>query len=322
MKQNILFALLLAGVLLAGFLSAELISMVAGDSYSEAASVTRDPASAGAVYLSDSGMGFDPMRDILPSDSRTASSKQRSVCTAMAAAMSSYSKASDIEENYAKDLVKSWRLSREGLIYVSRWSYLNSAAEERFMDCIIDPTDLSFIYIRFWAEEQSEPSAKEVNAALDRLGDMTASLPADYKALTSYFDRLYESYYKETEPSGDETEDLLVYPEVDPADRSAATDTMKRRCQMMRKYSAVITDSPLMDYWSFSRGLSAVIMQDMYPSGVENLVFYMMDHSNILATSYTAYDGRIYQTLAFGRKKVTVIFNIAGNYVEGFYDGK
>ena len=38
MKQNILFALLLAGVLLAGFLSAELISMVAGDSYSEARS--------------------------------------------------------------------------------------------------------------------------------------------------------------------------------------------------------------------------------------------------------------------------------------------
>ena len=64
---------------------------------------------------------------------------------------------------------------------------------------------------------ENEPSAKEVNAALDRLGDMTASLPADYKALTSYFDRLYESYYKETEPSGDETEDLLVYPEVDPA---------------------------------------------------------------------------------------------------------
>ncbi|MBQ8960414.1 MAG: hypothetical protein IJ071_04255 [Ruminococcus sp.] len=330
MKQNIIFALLLGAVLLLGFFSAGVASLLTEDPSGAVTEVPRTAGAAGVVYLSGSETGFDPMGDLHIFDGNAlntgfVSAKQRSVATAVAQALSSFGDSGQIDDDAAYDLNKAWALSRDGYIYANGWSYTDTAGNARLLDCIIDPIDCSVVYIRFWhEEEEQELSAQDVNRALDRFAEETTAFRYDYELFEQRMDQAYEKYYAEAgyENNGDIYE-VASYPLISPSDRKSMAESLRVRCSLIRSLAEEITDSPLTLYWTYALGISTVEIDGFgQPGGIYDLIYTFIGTDDQPAKSYSVYKGRIYQTITVGRQKLITIFNITENCVEGFYAEK
>ncbi|MBQ3855878.1 MAG: hypothetical protein II762_04225 [Ruminococcus sp.] len=329
MKQNILFAILLAAVLLLGFFSAEAASLLGEDNSGQATVVQRNTGAAGAVYLSGGEIGFDPMGALHITGGNAlntgfVSAFQRSVSTALAQTMSSFRESGQIGDDYARELTKTWQISRDGFIYANHWKYLDTSEKECCMDFIIDPIDFSIVYARFWRDEQQEQeiSAQEVNRSLDRLSEYSAVFHADIEVYNDRLNKAYDDYYSKNgyDIAPTDPNEIAAYPYITTSDRAEILNILKTRCSLMRSFAEEITDSPMLLYWTYLLGISTVDIENIgTPGGFYDLIYSFLDNPELPAKSYSVYKGRIYQTITSGRRKLIIIFNIAENCVEGFY---
>lgn len=329
MKGNIAFLLILAVIAAAGFYSTDIANRFIDRNAGEIVTLERSNADKTAIYLSDNETGFDPFSSLGRDLDRSGSSEfmnKRSVCTALVTVLSQYSENAVPANIYSPDYYREWQSDFNGNFFLKHAAYKNAEGKERFVDCIIDTSCYMVTYLRYYTDEIPELSPEKINSGLEKLDSYT-----DY-----FFNRQNEwtislelaSYEEEGEEMSESyryireygTEHELLLPEK--------TETLVDSLNSLYNASADlfmghVPDDPLFRFW-----IPPLSMPLTYIEGTG--VIYGINHviDNVcsgvptngrIKSSYSTYEGRIYQSANINGQQLVMIYNISSDELEGFY---
>lgn len=346
MKHNIIFAVLTVAILIFGFFAVDIVQIFNNSSNDEdfrSIPKTEDTA----VYLSDEREIINPMATLNKSDKKV-SYAQRSIATAVVTAMSRYNRTTYIAWGIDIKLEEAWQDGGDSLIYIDKWKYRNYGRKsERLLDCIINTEDFSIVYIRFYSEEVHELPSYDLNAGLEKIRSQSNEFYPNLDVIeTTLQDVLTElkKTLSEWEYDGEygynynkrEFYDLIG------VGYTSYTGTVSRDCtekytDMQKLVDYVYPNSELYKFWLSSLDMCFLNIRTQpyewyeedsyedYRTVTVNPVHYVLDEfmneiPQWFTPSYYTKDGRIYQTITLNDgNKVTVIYSVKEDMVEGFY---
>lgn len=354
MKHNIIFALLTAVILVSGFFAIDIVQIFNRSNNDEgfrSISKTED----NAVYLSSEREIINPMA-ILNKSNKKVNTTQKEIASAVVKAMSRYNKTTYIACGTDIKLDEAWQDGGNDLIYIYKWKYRNYGRKsERLLDCIIDTNDYNIIYIRFYSEEVHELPASDLNNGLDKIrnqsnefypnienihitmSDVLNELRMSEQEYNGYEEwdmdpTFYSSYYEREfyDYLGEETQ---IY--------SPSPYYIDRYTDMQEFVNYIYYGSELYNFWLSPLDMCSSTLihygddysdqSDMNDTSTRKKgivvypVNYILDEfiyemPQWFTPSYSTKDGRIYQTITLNNgNKVTVIYSVKEDMVEGFY---
>lgn len=313
MKHNIIFVVLTAVILIAGFFIMDVVQYFSNNTE------TFQDISKGkdnAVYLSANREIIDPMSIITPSDNEI-SEHTRFTATAIVKAMARHDDITYIAWGTdIPDLSDAWQADENGYIYINKWKYMNyGKKEERLLDCIINPSDYNIVYIRFYCDTEYKVSATEMNISLEKFNSESMKFYTNLEKIeleiTDYMEYTGVSEEPLNESEWDFEDNMPYIPSEYYESFFPLTDYIISYTKLKDIIYAV-TYSRFATFWISPLGIS-----DVYPtSGVLNQ-FYI--NPPLFQPSYSSKDGRIYQTININGMKLTVIYCVTEDIIEGYY---
>lgn len=345
MKHNIIFALLTAAILVSGFFAIDIVQIFSSSNNDEgfrSISKTED----NAVYLSSEREIINPMT-IINKSNKKVNSTQREIASAVVSAMSRYNKTTYIAWGIDTKLYEAWQDGGNDLIYIDKWKYKNYGKKsERLLDCIIDTNDYNIIYIRFYSEEVHELPASDLNKGLNKIRNLSNEFYPNIEIIElTMQDVLDELKLKMTEREYDPNfygyYEHEFYEYIGEEIQIYFPDYIYRYTDMQKFVDFVYPNSELHNFWLSPLDMCNSILtyyeddysdqSDMNDTStrkkeivVEPVNYILYEFIDAIpqwfTPSYSTKDGRIYQTITLNDgKKVTVIYSVKEDMVEGFY---
>lgn len=332
MKHNAIFIILTAIILVIGFYAMNITEyFIKSTPDEDFRSVSR--IESNAVYLSSNRNIIDPMSNIKPCSDEIPL-QTRYTATAIIKAMARHDNITYIAWGVdIRDLDDAWQASENGYIYVEKWKYINYLKkEERLLDCIIDTSDYRIVYIRFYCDTKYQVSANDMNSSLESFDAESAEF---YSNLVKFTDSI-ENYISYRDDMQVEETETLYPPEIyfgnyphydfdliDPVTYYVnAYQAFKDIVYIATGFSTV---SRLASFWISPMGIHDFIESPVIYSLTEQVypTNYVMEEFLNLSTwiqpSYSSRDGRIYQTINTNNIKLTVIYCVKEDIIEGYY---
>ncbi|MBO5163301.1 MAG: hypothetical protein J6B75_02485 [Ruminococcus sp.] len=326
MKQNIIFTVLTAIILALGFYAMDIAELF-GFGKDEEKLIAVEKAVSKQVYLSNTNTQIAPMELIRGSVS-DADETSAAAASAIVRAMAKNSDLSAISWGTHTDLLSSWKISENGWIFINGWEYVSKRKNTRLLDCIIDAESLTVVYIRFYDSISEQPSSADVNQGLKQLAEDSEFF---YTSLDSIALELQEEILGEASPEKYTNRTLNITGLKEQQDVSIY-DTYTLNYQCFDKYTTMknlveeLYNSELASFMIAPASLSNISILDgdteTEIGGVMPILEKIKERPEHEPPEYTAFGSCIYQTVALGDERFTVIYNVLSNNIEGyFYDG-
>lgn len=316
MKHNIIFALLTAVILVSGFYAMNITEYFTKNTPDEDfRSVSRIESSA--VYLSSDRNIPDPMSSINPINN-SIPTRTRATATATVKAMARNNDVTPIAWGIdIPDLNDAWQSAENGYIYVDKWKYKNCIKkQDRLLDCILDTSNYRVVYIRFYCDTEYNVSANDMNSGLKKFDNESNAF---YSNINSFL-LSTEKYLSEHEEDSLEKLRILYYLEHSNNKDFNFINSYK----YFNKIILDTTSSRLASFWIaplgilYFYGTSYEINELVFPTSAV-LDEFINNSPAWLRTSYSSRDGRIYQTININDRKLTVIYCVTEDIIEGYY---
>ncbi len=341
-KSNLLFALLLASVLVIGTFGIDIADHFLGSDNLEETVIDR---SGNGLYIaSPDEISFNPMEIIRNNNSYVFMEDSNStvgkyVCSAILQCLSRGTAGAEYKYPLLESPEKAFKLSSNYYFYLKGYKYINTDGELRYADCIIDQSNYDVIYINFYNGEHYNPGTDKVNKGVDILAEYSKEFYPDFNDGESPIESVYNWAF-----SGLRTEELI------------AENVEELPEKALLYYDEVslesfgVGDNPVELFWANSTLFSGIYFNSMLKNDLEVLkanrpydgkgYYSIFNCQSTVApvsmleqaqyeygdelltenTEYVAYDGRIYQTINMGyNKNVNIIYNIEEDTIEGFY---
>ena len=322
MKQNVIFTILTAIILALGFYAMDIAELF-GFGKEEKKLITAEKAVSKQVYLSNTNTQIAPMEliqgNVAPADDRSAAA-----ASAIVKAMAKNSDLSAISWGAHTDLFSSWQISENGYIFISGWEYVSERKNIRLLDCIIDSESLTVIYVRFYDNYSEQPSSADVNQGLKQLAEDSEFF---YTSLDSIALKLEEEIRNEN-PSYEfislaSIKDLTEHQSISAYDTVALNHKCYNQYIIMKTIVENLYNSELTSFMIAPASLSTISIFDEDTKteigGVMPLFEKITQCPELESPEYTAYGSCIYQTVSLDDDRLTVIYNVLSNNVEGFF---
>ncbi|MCM1132700.1 MAG: hypothetical protein NC340_04435 [Ruminococcus flavefaciens] len=316
MKHNVIFAVLTVLILVFGFFAMDIMQFFSPEEVPR--NISRDDSNA--IYLSTQRDIIQPMSIITPSD-KAIPEIQRYAAAGMVKAMSRNSNTTYIAWGIdIPNLDEAWKSGGKNYIYVEKWRYMNyGRQEERLLDCIVDTVNYNIVYIRFYSDKEYDVSANEMNYALDKFDAESIAFYTNVDSIANWIgDNVYDEERETDSPilpgiiSGMFITDPTVY---------YVTSYKYFNEQVLN-----ITDLRLASFWLSPLGINNYAyhinalgdIELVYPTSA--VLEELSAHSpSWINPSYSAVNGRIYQTITMNNRKLTVIYCVEEDIIEGYY---
>ncbi len=339
MKNNIIFAALTAIILMIGFYAMNIAEYfnksIPDENFKNMSRIENN-----AVYLSSNKEVIDPMSTVIPCNDEV-SEQTRWISTAIVKSMARHDDITYIAWGIdIYDLSDAWQIGEGGYIYVDKWKYVNCLdKQERMLDCIIDTFDFKITYIRFYCNTKYQISANEMTHALDKFDSESSEF---YPNLNPIFNDI-QYIIKDLQTSKIQYEaDLEYYPNIYNGihiETSIYTDPIE---SYINSYNSLkqfiqynISDASLFTFWLSPIGINdiAVPASDnpvpeyifneysgmIYALSTIHVIWEFMNDSVWFQPSYSSKDGRIYQNITVNDRKLTVIYCVKEDIIEGYF---
>lgn len=341
MKHNIIFAVLTAVILISGFFTMDIVQYFNKNTSEESfKSIVQEDSKA--VYLSSERAVINPMSMITQSDEK-ADQKTSVIASSIVNAMSRYNETAYIAWGLDDKLEDSWKNGGDNFIYVEKWRYMNYGKKsERLLDCIIDKYDFSIIYIRFYSDEKHKLSASELNKGLEIISNESMSFYPHMNDILYAMENTLQNIHETTEIS-EQTDyhgyhDYYSFSNIGEEKRIYSYTV--RECvsvynNMKNFVNYYLGDSQLYTFWLSPLDMNSIVLTDVYykEDGIEYEIIespsaypvhYLVlecfpNLSSWFHPSYYSKDGRIYQSFLLTGGKISVIYSVKENMIEGFY---
>lgn len=354
MKHNIIFAVLTVAILISGFFAIDIVQILSNSNNDEDFRGIRKTED-NAVYLSAEREIINPMASLKKSDKKVSSDK-RNIATAVVSAMSRYNKTTYIAWGIDIKLDEAWQDGGNDLIYIDKWKYRNYGRKsERLLDCIINTKDYSIVYIRFYSEEVHELPASDLNTGLEKIRNLSNEFYPNLEVIQlNMSDVLNDLKSQPKEWEIDENNEELIYNDyehefydyigvgyssnINIIDNIIDREYLEKYTDMQKFVDFVYPNSELHKFWLSSIDMCSItIVTHGYVEFPENYIDenignitvnpvnfiineFMYEIPQWFTPSYSTKEGRIYQTITLNDgNKVTVIYSVKEDMVEGFY---
>lgn len=345
MKHNIIFAVLTAVILISGFFTMDIVQYFSNNT-SEESFKSISKGESNAVYLSSERAVINPMSMITQSDEK-ADQKISVIASSIVNAMSRYNETAYIAWGLDDKLENSWKNGGDDFIYVEKWRYMNYGKKsERLLDCIINKYDFNIIYIRFYSDEKHKLSSSELNKGLEIISNesmsfyphmneiiyaMEHTLQDIHENTEIYEQNDYNDYYNFSNIGIEKIIDNYYYNDYSYLMR----ECVKVYNNMKNFVNYYLGDSQLYTFWLSPLDMNSIVVADVSceEDGIkydirESLSAYPVHYlvlecfpniSSWFHPSYYSKDGRIYQSFLLTGGKISVIYSVKENMIEGFY---
>lgn len=339
MKHTIIFILLTAVILISGFFTMDIVQYF-NKSTSEESFKSIVQEDSKAVYLSSERAVINPMSMITQSDEK-ADLKTSVTASAIVNAKSRYNEITYIAWGLDDKLENSWKNGGDDFIYVEKWRYINYGKKsERLLDCIINKYDFSIVYIRFYSDEKHKLSSSELNKGLEIISNESMSFYPHMNEIIYAMEHTL-SFIKENAESyewysfSDIGEDKIIDSHYYTGNSDIVCAYANIYDNMKNFVNYYLGDSQLYTFWLSPLDMNSIVLADVYykEDGIEYdireslsaypvhylVADYFPNISSWFHPSYYSKDGRIYQSFLLNGGKLSVIYSVKENIIEGFY---
>lgn len=354
MKSRIIFTILLLLIVFAGLKGSAITEKLLTSDDTEASVITKDSVNSGYIFItSDYKAPFDPFSQFGDSDTIVNSTDfdlhSYGNCPISEFFFLILQELSQYDEDAAMDVSQphSGNVYFDGdqYLYTKKFEYHNYKGETRYADMILDIFDNGITYLNFYTDKQYSPSLSELQNGVEKMKDITGQLETDlketsiYRSYTSYGDEEYDESYNET----DSFEENL-YEELDLSDPS--DDVYKiienaldlRADWFFEKYSDINSLEKLLGLSQYFSTLSfrySVSEDNILYADPDNTAYCWLNlTTNLFYTiierlastgsiindsTYSAFNGRIYQKTFSDYQDFYIIYNPVTDTVEGVF---
>lgn len=341
MKHTIIFILLTAVILISGFFTMDIVQYFNKNTSEESfKSIVQEDSKA--VYLSSERAVINPMSMITPSDEK-ADLKTSVIASNIVNAMSRYNETAYIAWGLDDKLEDSWKNGGDNFIYVEKWRYMNYGKKsERLLDCIIDTQDFNIVYIRFYSDEKHKLSSSELNKGLEIISNESMSFYPHMNNIIYAMENTLQNIHETTEISEqidyNDYHDYYSFSNIG-EEKRISSYTVREFVDIYNNMKNFVNyylgDSQLYTFWLSPLDMNSIVLTDVYYKEdgieydiIESLSAYPVHYlvlecfpnlSSWFHPSYYSKDGRIYQSFLLTGGKISVIYSVKENMIEGFY---
>lgn len=275
--------------------------------------------------MSENESVFDPMELVRNDEPHSYKDEyeKRVICEATIKGISQFDYSSRF---YECDMNPNFRNSikfTRNYIYMEKFEYQAYFGKKKYLDFIMTYDDLTLLYIRFYSEDESDASFREIESALKNFSSETEDF---YKnSANSYgtsFAGSTAALFYDYWTYGLEKPDIYTLKVGEKEIFEAFSSTYIIAPYLTTQYYK-IDNSPFYNFWIISFIMSMYEIElGIYcgrVNGIGDIASEMDNTSHYSKPSYSVMNGRIYQSVYIGLYQIVVIYNIKENCYEGLY---
>lgn len=336
MKHTALFFLLLAVILSLGYYSVDIAELFSKPEMPKV--VGRDSENSGAIYLSEENINFSPMDmiDISSSDRNLIeiNKEAAAICSFQLREMSRYRPETSYDfSDLSVD--ESLKCNDDEYVYIEKFPYVNVNGQSMFMDAVFD-SNCSVVYLRYYNGSTANISQVNIEDVLTELSTMFSSLRYDlskrddfyaiaYNTAMSY---LIDGFYFDPDTVCRLTLELMRQDIHSYGYNSELTSFWLMTSSVLtilaaeKEYIETFDDAEedLSEYYESDIGQILLYPLEDDAVGTSRIVSDILDASDYRQmTAYTVHEDRLYVSMSINAMRLVMIYNISGEYFEGFY---
>ena len=246
--------------------------------------------------------------------------------------LSLYSEETAFSAPVDKKLSQSILIDGKKNIFVNGFKYYNPAGELRCFDLLFNIPNSELVYINFYDNKKSQLKGSEIEKSLNRMDSyVNGFIEVLRNELYNYdfFGYLNNMFDSDAIPdfvidctNNDKEEQLNRWNECMSILTSASSyknsSNISNPLTLFLLHFTLTQYIQTTDYSYMNISLSNSIIFKLENRYYEEETYGNVNTNDPFNTTYASYNGRIYQTLQlYGRNKVTIIYNLKSNIVEG-----
>lgn len=342
MKHNIIFSVHIIIVIFIGLLGSYATQTFLKDNSYEETTFPKSSNSSDAVYLSAQEenpfdiMSFVDTDTLAPlntyNDIYIGEVRLTELVEIFFKYLSRYSEETAFSAPADKKISESIFIDDKRNILIKEFKYYNPLGELRCFDFLYNAPNSELVYINFYDNKKSQLKGSEIEKSLNRMDSYVSGFVEGLRNEFSDYD--FYGYLSNMLDNND-TPDLFIdcgsqnkEEQLNKWNNSLSSLTSVTSYEnnsdidnpllLFLVHFAIPSSIEMMNYQYMSVFFTNNIIYKLENRYYEEVTYGNIETTDPFHTTYASYNGRIYQTLQlYGRNKVTIIYNLKSNIVEG-----